>query len=221
MQWFGRRHQVEQLVGAHYESLYRYAFRLSGSSSEAEDLTQETFCQAQSKLGQLRDATRAKAWLFSILRNAYLRRLRVSKQEHRIPFEDLGEIPERPSEPLPEVDPGQLQQALSELPEAYRTPVILFYFEEFSYRAIAEHIEVPIGTVMSRLARAKLFLRQKLLPAIKSSAEEAGRLDGRQTGQPAPYGARLAAEGGVRLATEGGARLAATPGQGRQSDAVS
>jgi RNA polymerase sigma-70 factor (ECF subfamily) len=172
MRWFGRQRQVEQLVGAYYEPLYRYAYRLSGSPVEAEDLTQETFCQAQNKLSQLRDPERAKAWLFSILRNAYLRRVRASKQEHRVPFDSLGEIADRPSEPLPEVDPEQLQKALGELPEAFRTPIILFYFEEFSYREIAEQMAMPLGTVMSRLARAKGFLKQRLLQAAPSLAAD-------------------------------------------------
>ena len=172
MRWFGRQRQVEQLVGAYYEPLYRYAYRLSGSPQEAEDLTQETFCQAQNKLGQLREPDRAKAWLFSILRNGYLRRVRSSKQEHRVPLDSVGEIPERPSEPLPEVDPAQLQAALGELPEAFRTPIILFYFEEFSYREIADQMTVPLGTVMSRLARAKTYLRQRLLQLAPSLAAE-------------------------------------------------
>ena len=172
MGWFGRKRQVEQFVAAFYEPLYRYAFRLSGSPQEAEDLTQETFCQAQNKIGQLRDEARAKAWLFSILRNAYLHRVRASKQENRVPFDSIGEIPDRPTEPLPEVEPAVLQKVLGELPETFRTPIILFYFEEFSYREIADHMSVPLGTVMSRLARAKTFLRQRLLQAAPSLASE-------------------------------------------------
>ena len=171
MRWFGGRRQVEQLVGAFYESLYRYAYRLSGSPQEAEDLTQETFCQAQNKLGQLRDRNRAKAWLFSILRNAYLRRVRASKQEQRVPLDSVGEIPDRPTEPLPDIDPVLLQKALGELPESFRTPLILFYFEEFSYREIAEQMEMPIGTVMSRLARGKVFLKHRLLQGTPSLSE--------------------------------------------------
>jgi RNA polymerase sigma-70 factor (ECF subfamily) len=170
MRWFGRSQKVEQLVTAFYEPLYRYAYRLSGSPQEAEDLTQEAFCQAQSKLGQLRDESRAKAWLFSILRNAYLHRVRASKQERRVPFDSVGEIPDRPSEPLPEIDPAELQRALGEMPEVFRTPVILYYFEDFSYREIAEQMEVPLGTVMSRLARAKSLLRQRLLSPAPSVA---------------------------------------------------
>ncbi len=164
MQWPGRKLRVEELVESHYASLYRYAYRLCGSPQEAEDLTQETFCQAQRKLEQLRDWSRARGWLFSILRNGYLHRLRNARQENCVPLDGVGDIPDRLPEPLPEVEPALLQRALGELPEAFRTPVILFYFEEFSYREIAEQMNVPLGTVMSRLARAKSFLRQRLLP---------------------------------------------------------
>jgi len=171
MRWFGRTQKVEQLVSAFYQPLYRYAYRLCGSPQDAEDLAQEAFCQAQHKLGQLRDESRAKAWLFSILRNTYLHRVRASKQEHRVPFDSVGEIPERPSEPLPEIDPAELQRALGELPEVFRTPVILYYFEDFSYRDIAEQMDLPIGTVMSRLARGRAMLAKELLPAGSSGDE--------------------------------------------------
>jgi RNA polymerase sigma-70 factor (ECF subfamily) len=164
MRWFGNsKHAIAALVEAHYAALYRYAYRLSGSSQEAEDLTQETFCLAQSKLYQLREQDRAKSWLFSILRNAYLHRLRSSKQQQQVPLDGIGEIPDRSPEPVPVVDSVQLQKALNELPEAFRTPLILYYFDEFSYRDIAEQMNMPLGTVMSRLARAKTFLRQRLM----------------------------------------------------------
>jgi RNA polymerase sigma-70 factor (ECF subfamily) len=74
----------------------------------------------------------------------------------------MGEYPERLPDTVPEVEPEQLQHALNELPETFRTPVILFYFEEFSYRDIAEQMELPLGTVMSRLARGKAHLRARL-----------------------------------------------------------
>jgi RNA polymerase sigma-70 factor (ECF subfamily) len=153
------------LVEEHYASLYRYAYRLSGRAADAEDLTQEAFCQAQRKLAQLRDWSRAKAWLFSILRNAYLHRVRDRKMEKVIPLDSAGELPGRVPDPMPDIDPERLQQALSELDELYRTPLILYYFEDFSYRDIAEQMDLPMGTVMSRLARAKAWLRGRLLPA--------------------------------------------------------
>jgi RNA polymerase sigma-70 factor (ECF subfamily) len=162
MAWFGSKPAIEALVEAHYAPLYRYAFRLSGAAQEAEDLTQETFCLAQNKLHQLREPDRAKSWLFSILRNAYLHRLRSSKLEKQVPLDGIAELPDRAAEPAPIVDSAQLQKALNELPEGFRTPIILYYFEDFSYRDIAEQMSVPLGTVMSRLARAKTFLRQRL-----------------------------------------------------------
>src|SRR4051812_48377611 len=127
MPWPGRSRRVEELVANHYADLYRYAYRLSGSAQEAEDLTQETYCQAQKKLDQLRDWGRARGWLFSILRNIYLHRLRESKHEQCLPLNGI-DVPERLPESLPDVDPVQLQQALAELPEAFRTPIILYYF---------------------------------------------------------------------------------------------
>ncbi|MGL6076824.1 MAG: RNA polymerase sigma factor [Fimbriiglobus sp.] len=150
------------LVEAHYDSLFRYAYRLSGSSADAEDLTQETFGKAITRVDQLRDATKARGWLFRILRNGYLRRLRDDKRHKTVSLESVGDVPESPIDEASEVDPTKLQDVLNELEESFRTPLILFYFEEFSYREIAEQMDLPIGTVMSRLARAKAFLRSRL-----------------------------------------------------------
>jgi RNA polymerase sigma-70 factor (ECF subfamily) len=159
----GGRRMLQRLVDEHYADLYRYAYRLSGSASDAEDLTQEAFCKAQAGLGQLRDAGRARPWLFRILRNAYLHRVRSERQARCVSLEDVGELPEPSPDPLPDVDAEQLQLALNELSEVYRTPLILYYFGDFSYREIAEQMELPIGTVMSKLARAKAWLRGRLL----------------------------------------------------------
>jgi RNA polymerase sigma-70 factor (ECF subfamily) len=169
----GSQRTVQRLVDDYYAVLYRYAYRLTGSAADADDLTQEAFCKAQLNLGQLRDATRARPWLFSILRNAYLHRIRAERQQRKVALEDAAEVVDSPieAEISPNVDPGRLQQALAELPEGFRTPVILFYFEEFTYRDIAEQMDLPIGTVMSRLARAKGHLRARLLsPASVGAA---------------------------------------------------
>lgn len=159
---FVRRKVIEQLVDAHYADLYRFAFRLTANASDAEDLTQETFCTAQLKMGQLRDPSCVRGWLFKVLRNAYLHRRRREVGRRALPLDALGELAEPLPEPLPEVDPETLQEALSELPEAFRTPLVLFYFGDFSYRDIAEQMDIPVGTVMSRLARAKAHLRSRL-----------------------------------------------------------
>jgi RNA polymerase sigma-70 factor (ECF subfamily) len=172
----GRQRTVHQLVEDHYTALYRYAYRLSGSAADAEDLTQETYCKAQTHLAQLRDPGRAKPWLFSILRNAYLHRVRSERQERRVPLDEVGDLAEPLPEPLPAVDPERLQEALNELPEVFRTPIILYYFEDFSYRDIADQMDLPLGTVMSRLARAKAHLRARLLPAAPALANGPGRM---------------------------------------------
>ena len=161
---------VRTLIDAHYESLYRYAYRLSGKATDAEDLTQETFGKVIPRLSQLREPDRAKAWLFRILRNAYLHRVRDERRGSFVPLDSVADLAaeDSPAATTPDVDPATVQAALNELDETFRTPLILFYFEEFSYRDIAEQMDLPIGTVMSRLARAKTYLRAKLAPGKDS-----------------------------------------------------
>jgi RNA polymerase sigma-70 factor (ECF subfamily) len=166
---------LHALIDAHYEALYRYAYRLTGSAADAEDLTQEAFGKALARLAQLREPDRAKAWLFRILRNLYLHKVRDEKRHRVVPLDAVGDLPGRETDEPPEIDAAKLQQALDELDEGFRTPLILFYFEEFSYRDIAEQMELPIGTVMSRLARAKAYLRAKLCP---NGAEEFAAAEG-------------------------------------------
>ena len=171
----GSQRAVTRLVEEYYASLYRYAYRLTGKCADAEDLTQETFCTAQRKLGQLRDPQRVRPWLFSILRNAYLHRTRNEMQERCISLADMNDLPELAPEALPDIEPEQLQQALDELPESFRTPIILYYFDEFSYRDIAEQMDLPLGTVMSRLARAKAHLRSRLMQANPEAVVDSRR----------------------------------------------
>jgi RNA polymerase sigma-70 factor (ECF subfamily) len=154
---------IEELVPLYYAALYRYAYRLAGSAGEAEDLTQDTFCTAQAKRSQLRDPARVKSWLFSILRNAYLHGRRGRKRlQAMAPAELDGFALTADDSELPLVESHRLQAALNALPEEYRSPLILYYFEEFSYKEIAEQMGTPIGTVMSRLARAKEHIRKRL-----------------------------------------------------------
>lgn len=150
-----------ELVERYYALLYRYAYRLAGSEADAEDLTQHAFLIAQTKLDQLRDEARARPWLCTIVRNAYLKDLRT---KGCLPLAALDQVaePASPAACESDFDQEQLQNVLNDLPEEFRSPVILFYFEEFSYKEIAEHMGVPLGTIMSRLARAKAYLRHRL-----------------------------------------------------------
>ena len=151
------------LVEEHSEMLFRYAYRLSGSAADAEDLTQQTFLAAHRHLDQLREPGRAKSWLCAILRNVYLKQVRSHGGVEPSSLQDVAEPASEVALENP-IDEEQLQAALLELPEEYRSPVILFYFNELSYKEIAEQLEVPIGTVMSRLARAKSLLKKRLSP---------------------------------------------------------
>jgi RNA polymerase sigma-70 factor (ECF subfamily) len=158
---------LSELACLHYPLVYRYAYRLSGSAEEAEDLTQQTFLTAHRRLDQLRDRDSVKSWLCAILRNTFLTRVSARRSPRTLPLRAVAE----PADEIPEdalLDSDELQQILNELPEEFRTPLILFYFDEFTYREIAQQMNVPVGTVMSRLARAKSYLRRRM-EAMQSS----------------------------------------------------
>jgi RNA polymerase sigma-70 factor (ECF subfamily) len=154
---------IAQLVKDHHAVVYRYAYRLSGSVPDAEDLTQQVFLIAQQRLDQLRNEGKARSWLFAILRNCFRRSLR---QRAPIPAGDLqidlARVPEEMVED--EIDEARLQMAIDGIPDELKLVLVMFYFERCSYREIAETLEIPMGTVMSRLSRAKGHLRRQLLP---------------------------------------------------------
>lgn len=159
---------IAQIVAQHHAAVYRYAFRLSGSAADAEDLTQQVFLIAHEKLVQLRSTASARSWLFTILRNCFLK---GCQKRRPIPAGSLSMDVEKVAMEVPEeaaVSSHRLQGALDQLPEKFRVVLTMFYYEELSYREIAEQLHVPIGTVMSRLARAKRHLRSRLFePAAK------------------------------------------------------
>ena len=149
---------VAQLVAEHHQAVYRYAYRLTGSVQDAEDLTQQVFLAAQRKMGQLRRIGSSRAWLFAILRNCFLKDRQRRRPALAVDMAlNMEFVPASP--PGEDVDHDRLQKVLNRLPDAFRLVVMMFYFEECSYREIAERLEMPIGTVMSRLARAKGQLR--------------------------------------------------------------
>jgi len=153
---------IARLVVDHHAEVYRYAYRLTGTAADAEDLTQQTFLNAQVKLSQLRSSDAARAWLFAILRNCYLksRRRRVPLPASSVEM-NVYEIPaDGPLEPA--IDRERLQAALDQLSDEFKLVLLMFYFEECSYREIAERLDIPLGTVMSRLSRAKGQLRGRL-----------------------------------------------------------
>jgi RNA polymerase sigma-70 factor (ECF subfamily) len=155
------RLDVAALVRTHHAELYRYAYRLTGSVQDAEDLTQQVFLIAQARGDQLRDASHAGSWLFTILRNTFLK---TTRRKTPLPAGslaiDLEGVPDKVTSD--DIDREQLQAALDELPDEFRIVVLMFYFEGCSYREIAKRLDIADGTVMSRLSRAKSHLRRRL-----------------------------------------------------------
>ncbi len=153
---------MAELVAQHHAALYGYAYRLTGAEADAEDLTQQAFLIAQRKLSQLREPAAARSWLLTILRHCFSKTLQRSRpllaESLHLNIENIPE--EMPTEAS--IDRQRLQQALDELPPKYRLVLVMFFFEDCSYRQIAEQLDVPLGTVMSRLARAKARLRARL-----------------------------------------------------------
>jgi RNA polymerase sigma-70 factor (ECF subfamily) len=156
--------EFEALVGQHYGPLYRFALSLTRTEADACDLTQETFHVWATKGHQLQDRTRAKSWLFTTLHRLFLE----SRRRHtRFPHLELEEVSEEiPSVELDVVnrlDAQQVVELLGRVDAQFQAPVALFYLEDSSYNEIAEILEIPLGTVKSRIARGLAQLKRLLL----------------------------------------------------------
>jgi RNA polymerase sigma-70 factor, ECF subfamily len=153
----------QQLVDRQYAPLYRFAVSLAKSEADAADLTQQTFFLWASKGDQLRDRSKAKSWLFTTLYREFLGRRRHEGRFPKIELDDVREEEMSTSPSANAFDSATVLQALHAVEEPFRVPLTLFYLEQFSYQEIADMLEVPIGTVMSRLSRGKAQLRERLL----------------------------------------------------------
>ncbi len=163
----------EGLVARYYEPLYQFAFSLTRAEADACDLTQQTFYVWATKGHQLRDPSKVKTWLFTTLHRQFLEGRR---RQTRFPHQELGEVdfelPTLSPQAVDRVDSAQVLRALAQVDELYQAPVALFYLEDCSYKEIAEVLEVPLGTVKSRIARGISQL-QKLLADDVSAANHA------------------------------------------------
>lgn len=161
----------EQIVDAHYQGLFRFAVSMCKSDATAQDLVQQTFLQWARKGHTLRDSSKVKTWLFTTIYREWLGMARKEKKHPEVEFEpDLhGSTQDENEGENPRLDSATLQKALDQLDPNYRAPLVLFYLKELSYRDIAETLGIPIGTVMSRLSRAKDHLRSILLRLEGSS----------------------------------------------------
>jgi RNA polymerase sigma-70 factor (ECF subfamily) len=159
-----------QLVDAHYGALYRFALSLTRSEADACDLTQQTFYVWATKGQALRDLAKVKSWLFTTLYREFLRGRRRGERVTSLDAATAegGEPAAVEVDTVSAMDASVVLAALQEVDEVFRAPLTLFYLQDLSYQEIAEALEVPIGTVMSRLSRGKSQLRARL--AAKSAA---------------------------------------------------
>ncbi len=160
----------EQAVELYHEDLYRFALSLARNPDDARDLTQESYCRLLTKGEQLRDHTKVKSWLFTTLYRIFVG---WKRHEKRFPHLELptadSEFSAITTDIVNKMDGDLVIAALMEIDEHHRTPLELFYLQSLSYCEIAGLLDVPVGTVMSRLSRAKTILRSLLTARITHS----------------------------------------------------
>ena len=160
--------RFDALVEAHYAGLFRFAMTLTRAEDDASDLVQETFLTWATKGGQLRDQSKARTWLFTTLHRHFLE---TQRRKVRRPQVELEEAEQELDAVVPELadrlDAAQLVEMLAQLDEQYRAAVVLFYLEESSYEAIAEVLQIPLGTVKSRISRGISQLKNLVLQAAR------------------------------------------------------
>lgn len=156
----------ESLVSRYYGPLYQFAFSLTRTEADACDLTQQTFYIWATKGHQLRDSSKVKTWLFTTLHREFLN---MRRKLVRFPHHELSEMDHE----LPAISPTMVEaldsakvvDLLKRVAEPYQASLALFYLEDYSYKEIAEILEVPLGTVQSRISRGMVQLQQLILDA--------------------------------------------------------
>lgn len=170
-----RRDEFSRVILVHLDEVYRYACRLTRDVARAEDLTQETFLQAWRSFDRFAPGSHARAWLYGIFHNVLGRDRRQAGRERHVV--DLEQLPPHVlvHEPLLSrvLDLATVERAFAGLSEAAREIVLLADLEGLAYREIADVLGVPIGTVMSRLNRARKQLRAAVTSHVHGARESA------------------------------------------------
>jgi RNA polymerase sigma-70 factor (ECF subfamily) len=155
--------EFAELVDAHYQPLFRFGYSLTRCPERAADLVQETFCIWAEKNAQLKDRSKAKTWLFTTLHREFLGQRRKLARFSDEPLDESIAAETAPEDGADrQMDGQRAVELLGEMDEMYSAPLALFYLQQHSYKEIAEILEVPIGTVMSRLSRGKEMLRKRM-----------------------------------------------------------
>ena len=164
----------------HLNSLYNFALQMTGSPDDANDLVQETFLKAFRFFDKFEQGTNCKAWLFRILKNCFINDFRkISKEPNRVDYDDVQNFYEVVSESdvkykhweedaFSQLLDDEISVAIAALPEDFRTVIILNDIEGFTYEEIADFVDCPVGTVRSRLHRARKMLYSQLYNYAKN-----------------------------------------------------
>jgi RNA polymerase sigma-70 factor (ECF subfamily) len=156
--------KFRRLIEPLFDKMYASAYRLTGSRDDAEDLLQETFLKAYRNIGKFEDGTNPGAWIYTIMRNTFLNEVRSKKSRETLLFDegmaerlaDTSE-PDRSGEKMDE----ELQAVLNSLPDDMREALVAREINGLSYQEIADNMNLPIGTVKSRINRARESLKER------------------------------------------------------------
>jgi RNA polymerase sigma-70 factor (ECF subfamily) len=163
------------LVDLHYAALYRFAMSLTRAESDACDLVQQTFLTWATKGHQLQDTSKVKSWLFTTLHRCFLESKRRST---RFPHLEISgteaELPNVEPDQMSHLDAQDALHMLSQVDEQFQAAVALFYLEDYSYNEIAGILEIPLGTVKSRIARGLAQLKELVLRKAAPPRKAAG-----------------------------------------------
>jgi RNA polymerase sigma-70 factor (ECF subfamily) len=164
-------------VDQYYAPLYRFAMSLTRSEADAGDLVQDAFLLWANKGHQLQDVSKAKAWLFTSLHRAFLQKRRRATRFPQLEISAVAdELPAMEPSTVSGLDAQDVLELLSKVDPQYQAAVALFYLEDYSYNQIAEILEVPLGTVKSRIARGLAQLRT--LVSCRTGEQAAGKSEG-------------------------------------------
>src|SRR5580698_7076555 len=168
--------EFESLVERYYAPLYQFAFSLARVEADACDLTQQTFTIWATKGHQLRDASKVKTWLFTTLHREFLNtRRKVSRFPHFELEEIDHELPVISHDMVRTLDSVRAVELLGQVAEPYQAALTLFYMEDHSYKDIAEILDVPLGTVQSRISRGVAQLQQLLVKRVGEAVQPPAR----------------------------------------------
>lgn len=170
-----KQQDFDEEIIPHLDALYNFGLRLTSDPNDAEDLVQDTIVKAYRFFSSYEKGTNAKAWLFRILKNSYINNYRKkSKKPQQVDYDEVAtfyetiraertETSDLEDKMFRELIDDELSNALDNIPEDFRTVVLLCDVEDFTYEEIANMLDVPIGTIRSRLHRGRNLLKAELM----------------------------------------------------------